>query len=71
MFDCELTGSELLAAEERGRRLAVLKMRENPGKRKEVEDAFGIDYCKNRYPEVYARDGISISLSSFAKLLKW
>jgi hypothetical protein len=42
--------SELL---EKGRRRALAMMMTNPESRDRVEKAFGLDYCKGRYPELY------------------
>jgi hypothetical protein len=44
-----------LIAAERGRLWAAMALAQDAGKRKEVEDKFGIEYCKQRWPEVYAK----------------
>lgn len=46
---------EFCNASEQGRRLAASAMRCNPLARKRVELAYGLDFCRSRYPEVYAR----------------
>ena len=49
------------AARERGRLLAVQAIAHNPDQKKRVEDMFGVDYCKRRFPEAYR--------SGFGKIL--
>jgi hypothetical protein len=41
-------------AKENGRRLAVSAMLINPEAKKRVEDAYGLEYCRRVYPELYA-----------------
>lgn len=40
-------------AMEKGRLAAAQNMAHNPEWRKRVEDKFGLEYCKYRWPEVY------------------
>jgi hypothetical protein len=40
-------------ARERGRLLAAQAMANNPEQKRVVEDTFGVQYCRNRYPEAY------------------
>ncbi len=40
-------------ASERGRLIAAANMAESSEARKRVEDAYGVEYCRNRYPEAY------------------
>ena len=40
-------------AREKGRLLAAQAIAHNPDQKKRVEDAFGVDYCKRRFPEAY------------------
>lgn len=49
-----LTSAEYNRAAERGRQMAVQAMILNPEQRELVEKTYGIKYCRNRYPEVYA-----------------
>lgn len=42
-------------AQERGRKMAAEALRLNPSKREELEQTFGLAYCKARYPEAYSR----------------
>lgn len=44
-------------AAERGRRMAAEMIRTNPGQRKLVEEVYGIEFCRNRWPEAYHRRG--------------
>lgn len=44
---------EMVQAEEKGRMMAARKMAEDPQARKRVEEVYGEDYCRRRYPEVY------------------
>lgn len=41
---------------EKGRRKALEMIKHNPAARERVEKAFGIEYCKGRYPEAYGID---------------
>lgn len=47
--------SEWDRAAERGRAMAAEVMRTDPKQRKLVESVYGLKYCKNRYPEAYAK----------------
>ncbi len=38
---------------ERGRQMALNAMRVDPEAKRRVEDAYGIPYCQDRYPELY------------------
>ena len=40
-------------AREKGRLLAAQAIAHNPDQRKKVEDLFGVEYCKRRFPEAY------------------
>ena len=40
-------------AREKGRLLAAQAIAHNPDQKKRVEDMFGIEYCKRRFPEAY------------------
>jgi signal recognition particle subunit SEC65 len=40
-------------ARERGRLLAAQAIANNPEQKKVVEAVYGIQYCRNRYPEAY------------------
>lgn len=42
-------------AAERGRKMAAEMVRTNPAQRKLVEEVYGIEYCRNRWPEAYHR----------------
>ena len=42
-------------AEEGGRLYAARAIAENPEQRKKVEEAFGVAYCKSRWPEAYLK----------------
>ncbi len=44
---------EWAIASERGRLIGAANMAENPEARKRVEDTYGVEYCRNRYPEAY------------------
>ena len=41
-------------AAEKGRLLAAQAIAHNPEQRKRVEDVYGLDACKRRYPEAYS-----------------
>ncbi len=55
-------------AKERGRLLAARALAGNPEQRKRVEDVYGVDYCKRRYPEAY-RSGFGKILDRVVNLL--
>ncbi len=40
-------------AREKGRLLAAQAIAHNPDQKKRVEDMFGVEYCKRRFPEAY------------------
>jgi hypothetical protein len=40
-------------AREKGRLLAAQAIAHNPDQKKKVEDLYGVDYCKRRFPEAY------------------
>jgi len=40
-------------AREKGRLLAAQAIAHNPDQKKRVEDIFGVEYCKRRFPEAY------------------
>ena len=52
-FTSELTPLEIAEAEEKGRWMAASMMYHNVESRTRVEAEFGIEYCRQRYPEVY------------------
>lgn len=45
--------AEIEIARERSRRGAAMILMENPQKKAEVEAVYGIEYCRQRYPEAY------------------
>lgn len=49
----EVSYSGFAKAEERGRWMAMTMLAANPTKRREAERVFGLQYVKNRYPELY------------------
>lgn len=49
----EVSYSGFAKAEERGRWMAMTALAANPQKRREAERVFGIQYVRNRYPELY------------------
>lgn len=44
---------EIDIARERGRQMACRKIIEDDDARRRVEAAYGVAYCKQRYPEAY------------------
>ena len=40
-------------AAEKGRLLAAQAIANHPDQKKRVEDVYGVEYCKARYPEAY------------------
>lgn len=48
------TPGEYEEACERGRRMAARAMISYPEARERTERMFGVEYCRQRYPEVYA-----------------
>ncbi len=48
-----LTQSEIDIARERGRQMACRRIMEDDDARRRVEEAYGIEYCRRRYPEAY------------------
>ena len=38
----------------KGRLMAAQAIAQNPDQRRRVEEKFGLDYCKARWPEAYA-----------------
>jgi hypothetical protein len=44
---------EIDTAMERGRQMAARKMAEDAEARRRVEDVYGVEYCRRRYPEAY------------------
>lgn len=59
-----MTLAEWSEAEERGRSLAAAKLASDPAKKAEVEAVYGLEYCRNRYPEAYREE------SKMSKLFK-
>jgi hypothetical protein len=55
MLDIVMTPEEVMAAKERGRRMAAEAIRCNPDSRRRVESLYGTDFCMRRYPEAYAK----------------
>ncbi len=53
--DIIMTPDEIFTAKERGRHMAANAIIANPDSRKRVESAYGIEFCKNRWPEAYGR----------------
>lgn len=53
--DIIMTPVEIAIAKERGRNMAAQAIIANPDSRKRVESAYGIEHCKNRWPEAYGR----------------
>ncbi len=51
----DMSHSDFEAACERGRKLAAEAVRVDRKARRRVEKAFGIAYCRDRYPEAYAK----------------
>jgi hypothetical protein len=45
--------SDDAVAAEKGRLFAAQAIAHNPDQRKRVEDAFGVPFCKLRWPEAY------------------
>ncbi len=41
-------------AKEKGRLRAAQAIAQHPEQRKRLEDTYGTEYCKRRYPEAYA-----------------
>jgi hypothetical protein len=52
-FSPDMTPDEIAEAKERGRRMAAEAVRLNPDSRRRVESQYGIEFCKNRWPEAY------------------
>ena len=54
-----MTPEEFSAAAEKGRRMAVESIQNNPEARERIESdpRFGREYARRRYPEAYARRG--------------
>lgn len=50
-----MTPEEIAIARERGRSTAAQAIICNPESRRRVEERFGLEYCKQRYPEAYGR----------------
>lgn len=57
-------------AAERGRLLAAMRIAEDPDSRKRVEEAYGVDFCKQMYPEAY-RTGFTKLLDRVKIALPW
>lgn len=60
---------------ERGRVAAAHELANNPAKRKEIEEAFGVEICRQMYPEVYrnigSRTGFASAFDKVRSLLRW
>lgn len=54
--DIIMTPDEVMMAKERGRLMAAQAVIANPESRKRVEVQYGIEFCKNRWPEAYRRN---------------
>jgi hypothetical protein len=57
-------------AAERGRLMTAHLMASDPEARKRGEDAFGVDFCRNMYPEAY-RSGFGRALDRLRALTPW
>lgn len=55
---------------ERGRLLTAQGMASDSEGRKRMEDAFGIDFCRQQYPEAY-RGGFARMLDRVRAMTKW
>lgn len=49
-----MTPEEIAEAKERGRSMAAQAIICNPEARERVESKYGIEHCKQRWPEAYA-----------------
>jgi hypothetical protein len=54
--DIIMTPAEIAVAKERGRAMAAQAIIANKDSRKRVESLYGIEFCKNRWPEAYGRN---------------
>lgn len=57
-------------AMEKGRLLAAQALAHNPEQRKRFEDKFGIEYAKQRYPEVYAPSPFEVPIVDKIQFLR-
>lgn len=57
-------------AAERGRLLAAARMADDAEARKRVEDAYGVDFCRQMYPEAYKKGAIRL-IDKVWKLIPW
>ena len=51
-----MTPEEIAIAQERGRSMAAQAIICRPDARQRVEEQYGIDFCKNRWPEAYTKE---------------
>lgn len=61
-------------AAERGRLLTAHLMASDSDAKKRGEDAFGVDFCRQQYPEAYrfiGRPGVARVLDMVRKLTPW
>lgn len=61
-------------AAERGRLITAHGMAVDAEGRKRMEDALGVPYCQNRYPEAYRLTNtgrIAAALDRFRGLIRW
>lgn len=56
---------------EKGRLLAAKNMADDPEQRKRVEERLGLDYCKQRWPEVYAPSPFFKRIVDKIQFLQW
>ena len=54
--DIVMTPEEIAIAQERGRSMAAQAILCCPDARQRVETKYGIDFCKNRWPEAYTKE---------------
>jgi hypothetical protein len=54
-----MTYSEITEAEEKGRSLAEQEIARDPEAKARVEAAFGLEYCKRRYPLAYRKPDVA------------
>ena len=65
---------EMTIAAERGRLITAHGMAVDAEGRKRLEDAFGVEYCRRRYPECYKLTNtgrIAAALDRFRGLIRW
>lgn len=55
----------------KGDLLAAKAIAENPDQRKRVEDAFGVEFCKRKWPEAYSPSPFFRRLIDKVKFMEW